>query len=288
MCDALASALEGRLTDMLYQSNQVLLTALILALVLPDPGRWNPFAIAGYGTRVFARDLPGGGRWAGLAGIFLLVLVVLPAVSISWILIYALPMGLQIVAPEASPVLGMALAGILLRLTFWLPSASVWAKWMRSRPVAAATYLPLGDLPLEVTLPSRSRGIARPDGLVAPHEFLARCAANFAAPVLLFAFLGIYAAVIYRVALEIVTMLGESQEASMLAAPAARAINLPAAPAHRLVILFSALAAPPRAITSPVDSCAEGPALTSHPQQVRMCLVTVAAIIAAAFLVTLW
>jgi hypothetical protein len=281
---------------MLYESDHVLLAAVLLALALPEPGRWNPFAVAGYAARVFARDLPGSGRWAGLAGVLLLVLVVSPAVGIAWALVYALPVGLRVVAPEASPVVGLALAGILLRLTFWLPPVSVWARWIRSRPGpalslsngAAAPHLPAGAIPLEVAIPSRGRGTARPSGLAAPHEFLARCATDLAAPVLLFAFLGIHAAVIYRAALEVARALGENPDASRLAAPAAWATYIPAAPAHRLVILFSALAAPSRAAASPVDACAEAPTLTTRPQQVRACAVTVAATMAVALLVTIW
>jgi hypothetical protein len=289
---------------MLYESDHVLLAAVLLALALPEPGRWNPFAVAGYAARVFARDLPGSGRWAGLAGVLLLVLVVSPAVGIAWALVYALPVGLRVAAPEASPVVGLALAGILLRLTFWLPPVSVWARWIRSRPGrapslrsgqalslsngAAAPHLAAGAIPLEVAIPSRGRGTARSSGLAAPHEFLARCATDLAAPVLLFAFLGIHAAVIYRAALEVARALGENPDASRLAAPAAWATYIPAAPAHRLVILFSALAAPSRAAASPVDACPEAPALTTRPQQVRACAVTVAATMAVALLVTIW
>jgi hypothetical protein len=273
---------------MLYQSDHVLLAAVLLALALPEPGRWNPFAVAGHAARVFARDLPGSGRWAGPAGVLLLVLVVSPAVGIAWALVYALPVGLRVVAPEASPVVGLALAGILLRLTFRLPPVWVWARWTRSQPAAAAPHLPAGAIPLEVAIPSRGRETARPSGLAAPHDLLARCATDLAAPVLLFAFLGIYAAVIYRAALEVARALSESPDASRLAAPAAWATYIPAAPAHRLVILFSALAAPSQVAAPPEDTCLESPALTTRPQQVRACAVTVAATIAVALLVTIW
>ena len=104
---------------------------------------------------------------------------------------------------------------------------------------------------------------------------------------LLYAFLGIYAAVAYRAALEVARALCDSLDAARLGAPAAWVTCIPAAPAHRLVILFSALAAPSQ-VGAMADACAETASEAPTPHQARGLALAAAATIALALLVTIW
>jgi hypothetical protein len=201
---------------MLYQPVHVLLIAVAAALALPEPGRWDPFRLVRAGARLLAADLPKEGPWAAPAGLLLLVPMAAAAVATAWALTRALPLAIGLTAVGAMHAAALVLAAAALRLTLQMPA--VW-RWR----APAAPWRPPGGQPSAPTL-------------------VGRCdlAAEFAAPVLLFALLGLYAAVIYRAALEIASALDGAQR---LGAPAAWAAYLPAAPAHRLVTLFAAVAA---------------------------------------------
>ncbi len=202
---------------MFYQPVHVLLIAVAAALVLPEPARWNPFTLARRGARFLAADLPKDGPWAAPAGILVLLPVAAAAAAMAWALTYALPLATGMIRADAMPVAALVLAAAMLRVTFRLPTA--W-QWHTSSTRPGLARWPSG-------------------GAAALHEL----AAGFAAPVLLFAFLGLYAAVTYRVALEIARALDEGSGAEKLGAPAAWLAYLVAAPAHRLVMLFAAVAA---------------------------------------------
>jgi hypothetical protein len=223
---------------MFHQPAHVLLIAVGLALVLPEPGRWNPFVLVPGAARALARDLPRSGRWAVGAGLLVIALVAAPAALVTWSLTSGLPMGLRVVTPDASPIIGLVVAGILLRLTFWLPPVWAWPS-KRQRP---------GGSPLEATAaaPPREEGTqpraAVPHEAAMPDELLTRWGAQVAAPVLLFALVGLYAPVVYRAALEVARGLADQPEPQRAAAPAVWLAYIPAHLAQRLVALFALLA----------------------------------------------
>ena len=228
---------------MLYQPTYVLLIAVALALLLPDPGRWNPFALARPGARALARDLPKSGPWAIGAGILVLGLITAPAVAATWALTSALPVALRLISPDASPIAALILAAITLRLTLELPP--IWA-WRREE--------------------------ARPGG--SPLQLLG---VALAAPVMLFALLGPYAPVVYRIALEIGRGLANARGDEQIAAAAVWVAYIPAYPARRLVELFHLLAD---------RSHASRGLMAARPLRVRA--IAAAGTIALALLVTIW
>jgi hypothetical protein len=228
---------------MLDQPPYVLLIAVALALVLPEPGRWNPFVLAQSGARTLARDLPKSGPWAVSAGILVLGLVAAPAVAATWALTSALPVALRLVSPDASPIVALILAAVVLRLTLRLPPI-----WRRQEDTERPQRAPVQTL-----------------------------GAELAAPVMLFALLGIYAPVVCRIALEISRGFADARESECIAAPATALAYIPAYPAGRLVELFCLLA--DRSGISAATS-------KSYP----LCARAVAALatIALALLVTIW
>jgi len=275
---------------MLWYPAHVLLLAVALALVLPEPGRWNPFALAPSAARALARDLPRAGRWAVGAGVLVIALIAVPAALITWGLTSGLPVGLRLVAPDASPIVALVCAAILLRLTFWLPPVWVWPS-RRQRPggsppqaTAAAPPREEGTQPSLLRQGYAARGAAPStgSGQVVPHEaampdeLLTRWGAELAAPLLLFALLGVYAPIIYRTVLEVARGLCERGENEQIAAPAMWLTYLPAAPAQRVVTLFTLLAAR-----------MSGPGPTSGASA-RMCVVAAGATIALAALIAIW
>ena len=226
---------------MLYEPAYVLLIAVALALVLPEPGRWNPFRSVQPAARGLARDLPKSGPWATGAGILVLGLIAPSAVAATWALTSGLPVALRLVSPDASPIVAVILAAALLRLTFQMRPAWAWAR-------AAG-----GESP-------RGRG----------SHIIQVLGAEFAAPVMLFALLGIYAPVVYRVALEVARGLGDKPENEPVAAPAVWLAYIPAYLGQRLVTLFALLASRGRRASPTPTYCAA------------------AATIALALLVTIW
>jgi len=256
---------------MLWYPAHVLLLAVALALVLPEPGRWNPFALAPSAARALARDLPRAGRWAVGAGVLVIALIAVPAALITWALTSGLPVGLRLVAPDASPIVALVCAAILLRLTFWLPPVWVWARRAKSQPgLLRQGYAARG------AAPSTGSGQVVPHEAAMPDELLTRWGAELAAPVLLFALLGVYAPIIYRTVLEVARDLCERGENEQIAAPAMWLTYLPAAPAQRVVTLFTLLAAR-----------MSGPGPTSGASA-RMCVVAAGATIALAALIAIW
>jgi hypothetical protein len=237
---------------MFYHPAHVLLIAVALAFVLPEPGRFNPFALARPAARALARDLPRSGRWAAPAGTLLLAVIAAPALAVIWALTYGLPTAVQVAAPEASPTLAVLIAAIALRLALWLPPAWTPRTQVRAKPTAA------------VACPS-----------------VARLAAEMAAPILLFAFLGLYSVVAYRVALEITRALPAAPQADGLAAPSAWLAYVPAAPAQRVVLLLMAIAGRPRPATIPP------PQAELQPSGAQAAI-AFAGTIALALLVTIW
>lgn len=197
---------------MFYQPAHVLLIAMGLALVLPEPRRWNPFALARAGARALGRDLPQVGWAAAAAGVMLLALIAAPAAGVAWGLTYALPVGLRLVAPDASPIVALVLAAILLRLTFEAPPLWEWRSKLRS-----------------------GRG---PE----PAEPLARFAAGFGAPLLLFSLLGLYGPIVYRAAFETAHSPTDPERKHPVTWAAWLLMCAAAAPTHRLLTLFSLLA----------------------------------------------
>jgi len=224
-----------------YQPAYVLLIAVALALVLPEPGRWNPLALAQVGARALARDLPKSGPWAIGAGILLLGLIAAPALVATWALTSALPVALRLVAPDASPIVALILAAAVLRLTFHMPPLWAWVK-------AAGGESPRGHR----------------------CHIVQALGAEFAAPVMLFALLGIYAPLVYGIALEVSQSLGKAAESEQIGGPALVAAYVPGYVARRLVLLFATLASGGRGVES-----ASGAA-------------PIAATIAFALLVTIW
>jgi hypothetical protein len=228
---------------MLDQPPYVLLIAVGLAFVLPEPGRWNPFVLAQSGARALARDLPKAGPLGIGGGILVLALVAAPAVAATWALTSALPVGLRLVSPDASPTVALILAAVVLRLTLRLPP--VW-RWR-------------GDT-------------GRPHD-----QALQALGAELAAPVMLFALLGLYAPVVYQVALEVSRGLGDAPENAPIAAASTWVAYIPAYPARRLVELFCLLAERPGE-TQP----------TSEARPLRAWAVAAAGTIALALLVAIW
>jgi hypothetical protein len=237
---------------MFYHPAHVLLIAVAMALVLPEPGRFNPFALARPAARALARDLPRSGRWAAPAGTLLLAVIAAPALAVIWALTYGLPMAVQVAAPGASPTLALVIAAIALKLALWFPPA--WAPPMRVRAKPAA---------------------------VVPYPSMAWLAAEMVAPILLFAFLGLYSVVAYRVALEITRALPAAPQADALAAPSAWLAYVPAAPAQRVVLLLMAIAGRPRPATIPP------PQAELQPSGAQA-TIALAGTIALALLVTIW
>jgi len=244
---------------MLCQAPYVLLIAVALALVLPEPGRWNPFALARSGARALARDLPKSGPWAIGAGVLVLGLVAAPAAAATWALTSALPVALRLILPDASPIVALALAAVVLRLTLRLPP--IW-RWQgdAGRP-------PFGSAPLDCARDRQGR-----QGSPLP-----ALGAELAAPVMLFALLGVYALVVYRIALEIGRGLADAPGDEQIAAAAVWVAYIPAYPARRLVQLFDLLAD---------RSGGSRGLMAARPLLVRA--LAAAGTIALALLVTIW
>jgi hypothetical protein len=203
---------------MLYQPPYVLVIALAIALALPAPRRWSPFALARSGSRALARGLPQRGASGIGAGILVLLLTAAPAVALTWALTSALPVALRLVSPDGSPVVALLVAAVVLRLT------------LQIHPVWAGAGTSLGESPQ-----GRDSHSLQALGI------------GFAAPIMLFALLGIYAPVVYGTALEVGQGLAGATEAEHIAAPALLVAYLPAYLTRRLVLLFATLAARGRA-----------------------------------------
>ena len=236
---------------MLDQPTYVLLIAVALALVLPDPRRWNPFALVRPGARALARDLPKTGPGAIGAGILVLGLIIAPAVAATWALTSALPVALRLILPDASPIVALALAAVVLRLTLRLPP--IW-RWQGD-----AGRSPFGSAQGRQGSP------------------LQALSAELAAPVMLFALLGVYAPVAYRIALEIGRGLANAPGDEQIAAAAVWVAYIPAYPARRLVELFRLL----------VDRSGRTPT-PSGAGALRVRAIAAAGTIALALLVTIW
>ncbi|UCH34880.1 MAG: hypothetical protein JSV65_00555 [Armatimonadota bacterium] len=217
---------------MVHEPAYALLIAVALALLLPEPGRWNPFALARSGARALASDLPRTGPWAAAAGVLVLVLIAGPAAAVTWLLTSELPVWLRLFAPDSSPVVALVLAAILLRLAFSLPP--VWHRGAEERSAA-------------------------------------RLGAELLAPLMLYALIGIHAAVVYRAALEVAQASGGDPQHETLTAPASLVAYGVAAPARRLAMLLVLLAS-------------RGRADEAHPPPAP----AVIGAIALAFLVTIW
>jgi hypothetical protein len=255
---------------MVYEPAYALLIAVGLALVLPQPGRLNPFAAVGPAARGLARDLPKSGPWAAPAGILLLVLIAAPAVAVTWALTSWLPQALRLFAPDASPIVVLILSAVVLRLTFRMPP--VWA-WRRSTPAESPQETegrpPFGSAPVD-SARDKQRGQGSP---------LQRIGAELVAPVMLFALVGIYAPVVYRVALEVTRDLTDPTE-ERIAAPAGWVAYIPAYPAGRLALLFALVTTRGGAIT-PVHKGGPRPSVAAG-------VLAAAGGILLALLVTVW
>ena len=246
---------------MVHEPAYVLLIAVALALVLPQPGRVNPFVAVGPVARALARDLPKNGPWAAPAGILLLVLIAAPAVAVAWALTSWLPQALRVFAPDASPIVALILSAIVLRLTFSMPP--VWA-WRRHTTAGS---------------PREEEG--RPRG-----SPLRRIGAELVAPVMLSALLGMYAPVAYRVALGMTRGLTDPTE-DRIAAAAGWVAYIAAYPAGWLGLLFALVAARRRVPAGEMP----GLELTLAPESdgsLRACVIAGAGSILLALLVAVW